>query len=324
MAFQEANHAAQVVTDLLMIDFRNESPMLDDLLSGEASAMVLAQSRAMGPAGGFAHSLTIPLLEQAALNPTDADGYTAISAFTSGTNPDLSSAYAIPADTSISFDVNRYTIGTHLIPDFTKWTHAAGDLLGDAKVQSDLNQMRNSMEDQAHADMDGKTVYASVAGGVGTKFTLRTGSETNFNADMASLGGEMNRQNVPKASRRLVVHSSKETIPVKYDSAASSDFGSPGSRINGDFPRYGGFPIIYSNNLSATEGVAYSTAAYALVVPQGIVREDLRDKDRIGDFTRLYAMFGLGPIKQQVTAADGNLTSNGTKQHSGIVSLTVS
>jgi hypothetical protein len=59
-------------------------------------------------------------------------------------------------------------------------------------------------------------------------------------------------------------------------------------------------------------------------MPKGIVLESLRDKDRIGDYTRMYTMFGFGAVSEIVEAADGGTIPAGTNvSRAGVWTLIV-
>lgn len=322
MALQSANFVDAVVTDLLMSDFRNSNELLNVLTDSATSRAVEQMAIRAGGQGGFAKKLTLPLLKQAALSPTD--GYTTVSAFPSAnSNPDLSSAYSIPTDESILFNINHHAIGTHKLPDLERWTHAAGDLIQDAKVQADIQEIRDQIESAVISDMDSSTVFASVASGAGQKFPLVTTSQAALLGDLKDLLGELNRQNAPRDDRWLVLHSTEEGIPVEYDGLASRDFPGIGDRRDGRFDRVAGFNILYTNNLTTSQALAFTSQSYALVMPVGLRVESLRDKDELGDFTRVWTVFGMGAVKEIVAAADGN-SPTFNAQRAGIVSVSVS
>lgn len=322
MSLHSSNFVSAVVRDQLMADFRRNNELLNVLLGGSASQRVLAQSLANGPAGGFARQLVLPLLEQAALDPTD--GYSTISTFpSSDSNPDLSSAYGIPSDRSIAFNVNRTAIGTHFLPEIEQWTHASGAVLQDAKVAADLQEIRDQIEEAVVSDMTSSTIFASVSGSVGTKFPLVTTSEAALLADLKDLQGEMNRQDVPREGRWLVLPGVHEGLAVMYGGLSSVDYPGIGDRQEGRFQRIAGFNVIFTNSLASTAALAFHEEAYALVMPMGVQVESLRDKDRIGDYTRLYSVFGMGAVRETlVTAANGDADADSVARP-GIVAITI-
>lgn len=322
MALQTPNFVDAAVKDQLMTDFRRTNELLNVLLDGQASRDVLQQALNEGASGGFAKQLVLPMKEQDALSPTD--GYSAILTFpSSNSDPDLSSGYDVITDTSILYDINRQAIGTHRLPDIEKWTHAAGSLLGNAKVQADLQEMRDVIEEAVIADMDRLSGFQTAAAGVGAKFPLVTTSQTSLLDDIFDLTGEFNRQNIPRGDRWLALPAAREGLAVKYDGLASNDFTGIGDRQEAIFDRIGGFNIIYTNSLSSSRGMAFTSAAYAVVMPMGIQVESLRDKDRIGDFTRVYTVFGIGSNRELVsTAANGDAVTVPTSRP-GIISLDI-
>lgn len=319
MALNSDNFVNAHVTDQLMTDFRRDNPLLNLLMDSAASRGVLQRALAAGGPGGFAKKLTLPLMKQAALSPTD--GYTSVSSFPSAIeNPDLSSAYPIPTDEAIPYNINHVAVGTRFLPELQKWTHASGDLLQDALVQADLQEIRDTIEEAVCTELVSVGVLA--AGGAQTKFPVVTTSQSALLGDLADLQGEFNRQNVPRDDRWIVLNSKHEGIAVEYDGLASRDFPGVGDRAEGRVFRVGGMNLLFTNSMPAGSGAALTTSAFALVMPKGIQVEVLRDKDRIGDYTRLYAMFGFGALKEVVDAADG-VTPADNVERAGIISLAV-
>jgi CBS domain-containing protein len=320
MALNSSNFVDAVVTDQLMTDFRRDNQLLDVLLSSPASQRVLAMALAQGGSAGFAKKLQIPLLPQAALNPTD--GYSTVTSFPSSTeNPDLSSGYAIPTDLTVPFDINRVAVGTHFLPELQKWTHAAGALLQDGKIQADLQEMRDVIEEAVVDEL--VTVGARTTASAMGKFPLVTTSEAAVLSDFADIMAELNRQNVPKENRFFAMNPAHEGLAVEWAGVGgSTDYPGMGDRAAGRFTRIAGMNIIYTSSLGTAEAVAFSLDRFALVLPMGIVPEVLRDKDKIGDYTRLYTMFGYGALGKPIASADGN-TPGDNPQREGVVSIAV-
>lgn len=320
MTLQSAHFPGQVVTDMLLMDFRSENPFLNLLMDSAASQMVLARVRAAGTAGGFASSVTIPLLPQSALSPTD--GYSTVTSFPSAVeNPDFSSAYDAITDESIVFNTNRVAVGTHSLPDMQRWTHSAGSLLEDAKIQADIKEIRDQVENSVLLELQSLGVPASVSAGVASRFPLVTTGESDLLNDLADLEGEFERQKVPGSERVLVLPAQERGLAVRYNGLASRDYPGIGDREAGTFERIANFNVVYSNQLSTDSAVALHLSAYAVVMPNGIVVEPgIRDITRIANFNRLYTMFGHGALTQNVAAADGSAWS---AARAGIVAVSV-
>lgn len=321
MGLQSSNFGT-VVANALLTDLKNRRPLLQVLMDGPASQLVL-QEALKGRADGFHHQVTIPLLPTNNLSPTD--GYSTASSFPSSvTDPDLSSAYAVPTDYDPTVDINKVIVGTFSLPIMDLWTHSAGNLLHQQAVVNVQERIADKIEASVLADMISSTQYESVASGAGEKWGLDTSSSANFLADCSELAAQFDVLNIPKEDRFLVVPPSVGVLPVKFDSLSSRDFDVPGSRAEATLDKIAGFKIVPSNNIGSTDAVAFSTQRYSLVMPKGVVLDaDIQEKDRVRRYTRLYTMFGHGSVSEIVAAADGN-SPTVNAQRVGLLAATVS
>lgn len=320
MSLTESLFSGGIVPNLLVTDLRNERPVLDVLLSSQTSLDVKKRVIGMGGSGGFAKQITFPLLKQHALNPTD--GYSTETNFPSGTvvNPDLSSAYPESTDTPIIFDTNKVLIGTHFIPDMRSWTYGAGEFLQSAEVAANLDEIGDQLESAAFSIMRSATAFETAS--TSTRFNLDTSDEAALNADFKLLHGEFNRQNIPRQGRYIALPTTAEGAVLQWASLKSRDYvdSVSGDARTATWAEYAGFRLLFTNNMDAGNAQAFSTVRFAMILPKGIVVESMRDKDFIGDYTRLYGMFGAGSTSELITDASGG-TNPGNTQRVGLVSL---
>ena len=319
----DATFVDAILPGLLLEDLRNQRPMLQILMDSPVSKDIESRLIAAGDAGGFAKKITVPLLKQHALDPTD--GYSTETNFPSGeyVNPDLSSAYPESNDYPVIFSCDKVIVGTHFLPDMRKWTWSAGSVLQQAEIRANQDEIADQLESAIISDMISSTVYA--AGSAKTQFALATTAEADLNDDFKLLHGEFNRQNIPKDQRYIAMPTTSEGVVVKWASLKSRDYVDP---ISGDartatWQEYAGFKLVFTNNMSSSAAVAFSPVRYAFTMPKGIVLEQLRDKDRIGDYTRMYGMFGMGSISEVITGADATSPTDNI-QRVGLISCSLS
>lgn len=321
---QSANFQSAVLNDLLLTDLKNEKPLLNVLMGSAASQDVMARIRAISTAGGFASSVTIPLLKTQALSPTDA--YGTFSSLPSSTeDPTLAASdYAALDDYDVHLAVNRFILGANYISTIHQAAHAAGSLLKNQAVINNRNRIGDLLEQGVVADMISSTVYESVSSGAGVKFALDFSSEANLLTDLAQLHGEFSRQNVPLDKRWLCLPAVREAhMPVRYGGFSSRDYDVGGSRASGSIREVAGFKLIFSNNVGSSDAVAFNPDQYVTVMPLGVVVEELKDISKVGDFLRMYAVAGWGSISEISTAADGN-SPTFNAQRRGVVACSVS
>ncbi len=305
MSLDSSTFVDSVLPGLLIEDLRNSTPLLQVLMDSLVSKDIERRIIAAGDNGGFAKKITVPVLKQHALSPTD--GYNTETSFPTGSyvNPDLSSAYPESSDYPVIFNTNKVVVGTHFLPDMRKWTWSAGSVLQQAEIRANQSEIRDQLEQAIITDMISSTVYA--AGSAKTKFELDTTSgDSNIVSDMRLLSGEFNRQNIPYDQRYLLMPATGEATVVQWASLKSVDYV---DRTSGDsrtarWHEFAGFKLLFTNNLSSTDAIAFSPVRYPFVLPKGIQLEVLRDKDRIGDYTRMYGMFGMGSISEIISGAD--------------------
>lgn len=320
MALDSGNIAEQIERDRVLADFRRNSGIYNIFSETPQARDLLAQALANGPRGGFAKKVSVPRLNQTTLNPTD--GYYAAS-YPGLEDVDLSSAYGVLTDDTMEFNLDKYFIGTHRLPVLHELTHVAGAVLRDAKYQSDRQEMIDNVEEGFCRDMISSARPASVAAGVSTRFALDTSSQAALASDLALLVGDMGAQNVPDGEEKvMILHSSVKGKLLQWPDLISSDIGMGGSAsfAEGEILKVMGFRLAFTNSISAESGLVIASSRAAIVNPLGFVIEDVKSKDTVSTYSRIWTTIGWGALGKTVAAADGDAWSTARE---GIVSLDV-
>jgi hypothetical protein len=312
----------QVLTDVLLTDFRRDNNVLALLMGTPTSRGIENWFRQMGPTGGYAAGLNIQRLVMGSLDPTD--GYSTITSFPSSTeDPDLSSSYAAITTENQQIKLNRFAIGTCRLPATHELLNSSGNLLIQEKLRADAQRIKDKLEEGLLLDLISSGTPETAVSGVEARFGLDTSAEANLLADLAILAAAFDKQNVPLDDRYLILPSAARGKFLKWTNIVEWTRMAPGNvdLANYTIAKIMGFQLVFSNSLSSGSGVGICTQKCYFIMPTGFVMEELKDINRLGTYNRIWCLASWGAIGKTVSADDGN-TWGPAKE--GIFNITVS
>jgi hypothetical protein len=320
----------QPQVDLIVHNYLRELKVLAIAEGGQRSQYFKEKSLTSGPPDSTATQLTFQTMR-------DSDTCILTSSIVAtwpatAENPDLTSGYHAATTVSNVFNIGRFASDQFTLADAEVWANAAGRGIVDNQMKLTVQTLLQNVEETFLENCYESASFASGSNSsTGVDFALNTTSDAYIQAGFAQLAYGAASQNWPSGDRFLAVNPivaanilqySTKAGNFLYERGGSEVADSANSMITGQLNEFMGFKIVPTNSLTdASKAVAFTTSNTALVMPRGVMIEELRYIGSWAEFVRLRILYGVGVLGPRQVPLAGN-TGAGVQGWQGALRIT--